>query len=116
MNSLRSHEGSLFIDNRNSPGVPDSVMVPLGYAPGAGKGLYESATYTCSHCNRVVIIEPRRTRERGFCRKCSARICDPCTEVMAKTLTCRSMKEIIDETLEQAVKQTDPVPSILLGT
>lgn len=116
MNSLKNHEGYLYIDNRNSPGVPDSQMIPLGYVAGAGKGLYESATYTCSHCNRVVVIEPKRTRERGYCRKCSSRVCDPCTAIMASTLECRTMKQVIDEALELAVKQAAPASTILLGT
>lgn len=102
--SLRDKEGYLYIDHRNSPGVPDEIMVPLGYAPGAGRGLYESACYTCSHCHRQVVIEPKRTRERGYCRKCSSRICDPCTAIMARTLECRPMAQIIDAALEEAIK------------
>ena len=104
----------MFIDNRNNAGVPDEVMVAMGYPVGAGKGVYESATYTCSHCHAVVIIEPKRTRERGFCRNCNSRICDGCNAVKAQTLTCKSMQRIIDETLEAAVKQADTVQSSIL--
>lgn len=117
MNSLRNHEGYLLIDNRFNQGVPDEVMVSQGLPAGAGKGLFESATFTCSHCNAVVILNPKRTRERGFCRKCSQCICDICTTRMALTLECKPMAQIIDEALEAAVKQADsPVPSLLLGT
>lgn len=117
MQSLKQHEGYMLIDNRVNAGVPDEVMVSLGYPVGAGNGLYESATYTCSHCHAVVIIEPKRTRERGFCRGCNRQICDGCNVVKAQTLLCHSMDQIIDETLEAAVKQAEPVqPSILLQT
>lgn len=101
MKSLRSHEGYMLIDNRNAP-VDDATMVAMGYAPGAGRGLYESATYTCSHCNYVVVIEPKRTRERGYCRKCDQRICDACTAILAKTFECLPMKKLADDVLEAA--------------
>lgn len=116
MSSLRNHEGYLLIDNRHSQGVPDEVMVAQGMPVGAGKGLFESATFTCSHCNAVVVLNPKRTRERGYCRKCSQCICDLCTARMALTLECKPMAQIIDEALEAAVKQAEPASSILLGT
>lgn len=118
MTSLRQHEGWMFVDNRNSQGIDDAQMLALGYPVGAGRGLYESATYTCSHCNSVVVIEPRRTRERGFCRGCNQRICDGCVAVKAQTLQCRTMAQVVDEALTAADKQaeTAPTPSILLAT
>lgn len=117
MNSLKRHEGYVFIDNRNSPGVDDAAMANLGYPTGAGKGLYESATYTCSHCNSIVVIEPKRTRERAFCRGCGQKICDACGVIRARTLTCASMERRISEMQEADVKQADSEqPSILLGT
>ncbi len=96
----------MLIDNRNTAGVSDEAMVALGFPIGAGRGLYESATYTCSHCHAVVIIEPARTRARGFCRGCNRQICDGCEAIKAQTLECRSMDRIIDEVLETAVKQS----------
>lgn len=114
MRSIRAHEGYMVIDNRLSEGIDDATMVALGYPVGAGKGLYESATYTCSHCHAVVVIEPKRTRERGFCRGCSRQICDGCNAIKAKTFECRSMAQIIDEVLESAVRQPEASQSILL--
>lgn len=115
MKTLRNHEGYLMIDNRVSQGIDDATMIAMGYPVGAGKGLFESATYTCSHCHAVVVIEPKRTRERGFCRKCNQRVCDSCEtiRVMAGG-ACRSMAQIIDETLESAVKQADTEPTSIL--
>jgi hypothetical protein len=107
----------MLVDNRNSQGIDDAQMLALGYPVGAGRGLYESATYTCSHCNFVVIMEPKRTRERGFCRGCNQRICDACVAIKAKTLECRTMAQIADETLEAGEKKTDVMAplSILLA-
>jgi hypothetical protein len=33
-------------------------------------------TLTCAHCNRVVVLHPLRERERSWCSKCDAYICD----------------------------------------
>ena len=35
-------------------------------------------SFTCVHCNRAVILNPERTRERNVCRKCDALTCDYC--------------------------------------
>jgi hypothetical protein len=113
MKSLRQHEGYMLIDNRNNAGISDEQMIALGYPVGAGRGLYESATYTCSHCNFVVVMEPKRTRERGFCRGCNQRICDACEAVKAKTMMCKTMAQVIDETLD-AVEHNRPVSPLVL--
>jgi hypothetical protein len=59
------------IDHRASPGTP---TVPEGY-------LFEAPTYTCAHCQFIVVMEPRRERAREVCLKCMAIICDPCHAV-----------------------------------
>lgn len=59
MRSARSLEGYLLIDNRCS-----------------GGGVQEVPVATCSHCHAQVILNPLRTRERSFCRKCFAYVCD----------------------------------------
>lgn len=52
-----------------------------------GKGLLDSRnaitgvhlefnTLTCVHCNRVVVLNPERKRERHTCLKCNAYVCD----------------------------------------
>lgn len=76
MPGKRKQEGYLLLDHRNSPGVPDEMMVSVGLGPGAGHGVYESPTVTCCHCNTVVILNPMRTRARGYCPKCDAYVCD----------------------------------------
>jgi hypothetical protein len=80
MRSKRSHEGWLYIDNRDAPAV--TAAQAAAWAPGrevvgAGvNGVYESALITCSHCQRTVVLNPQRSRERGYCRKCDHYICD----------------------------------------
>ena len=36
----------------------------------------EMPSFTCCHCNRVVILNPERQRPRNTCRKCMALTCD----------------------------------------
>lgn len=42
----------------------------------SGGTLVELHTLTCAHCNRVVALNPARTRERGYCSKCYSYVCD----------------------------------------
>lgn len=106
MKSLKRQEGWLYIDNRNSQGVPDSTMMSLGLPLQSGHGLFETATYTCGHCHATVIIEPKRTRERGYCAPCDRRICDPCNLIRAQTMACASMERTIEQVQEAAEKQS----------
>jgi len=114
LKSLKHHEGLLMIDNRVSEGVPEDVVRASGLPVGAGQGLFEAATYTCSHCQFVVVLEPKRTRPRAFCTGCGQRICDPCDAVRHQTLTCRPMEQIFDEVLESAIKQAETAPPLPL--
>jgi len=104
MKSKRSHEGYLLIDNRNGPGLTDEQAQAAGLPVGAGRGMFESPTYTCSHCQVVVILNPLRTRERAYCAKCDHYICDRCGVAKAQTGECRTVKQLIDELQEQAVQ------------
>ena len=90
-------EGWLFIDNRNAPP-----------APGIPKFL-ETAVYTCSHCQRQIMKNPLRERERAYCRKCDHYICDQCAVVD----NCLPWAKIVDDELEAHARGT---PLILLGT
>lgn len=114
MSSLRSHEGYLMIDQRNSPGMTEEQAVAAGLPPQAAKGLFESASYTCSHCNSIVVIEPKRTRERAYCRGCDQRICDGCGFIRAQDMKCRSFKALIDEMQEADLKQAGSSSTLLL--
>jgi hypothetical protein len=86
--SSKRREGYLLIDNRNSPGVAGTDSVP---SVGAGH-VYESATKTCKHCHVVVILNPLRTRARGYCRKCDDYVCDN----PACNIECVPMNQVFD--------------------
>lgn len=87
LTSLRNHEGELLIDHRNSPGIPGLPQI------------FEAPTYTCKHCQRIVVMNPDRKRERAYCRGCDHLICDPCAAIKAQTMTCRTFDQVIDEIL-----------------
>jgi hypothetical protein len=88
MRSKRSREGYLLIDNR-----------------AAGGGAVESPTITCSHCHRVVVLNPLRTRERGYCPKCDNYICDECEAVrVARGFECLPMTQVFDELENRIIK------------
>lgn len=102
--SLRSLEGYLLIDNRNSPGLTETILEP-GQSPenvplvGAGAS-YESATITCSHCQTVVVLNPMRTRARGYCAKCDHYICDN----PLCSLDCLPLNKVLDDLQERILK------------
>lgn len=100
MSSKRRHEGYLLIDHRDSPGVPHEILAATGKVwPQVSKGqTFESATVTCAHCNTIVILNPNRTRERGYCQKCDQYVCDNpgCSQ------DCRSFVKLLDNLQEQA--------------
>ena len=80
MFSKRSLEGYLMKDHR-----------------AGGGSMFESATLTCSHCQRQVILNPDRSRARGYCPKCDHYVCDACEAVRAQTGTCYTFKQRMDD-------------------
>lgn len=76
--SKRSHEGYLLIENRFAPGISAEEAAKTGKEViGAGlRGRFEAGVLTCSHCQRQVIVNPLRTRDRNWCPKCDHYICD----------------------------------------
>ena len=76
MTTKARHEGYLLIDHSNAPAV-DQELAVKNHVPYVAAGQrFESATITCSHCQRIVILNQNRTRERGYCAKCDHYICD----------------------------------------
>ena len=95
--SPRKYEGYFLRDDRASGG---KVM--------------EAATYTCGHCQAIVMIDPLRTRERPFCKKCDHRLCDTCGAVQAATGgECKNMNHLIEEMREQAARAPQYQPLII---
>ena len=81
--------GYLDLDNRN-----------------AGQGRFEADTYTCTHCQRIVVMNPERKRERYKCRGCTHHICDPCAVARTAGAPCRTFAQIADEVLLMAEKSS----------
>jgi DNA-directed RNA polymerase subunit RPC12/RpoP len=63
----------------------------------AGGALLERATYTCTHCSAVVVMNPDRTRERYKCRGCNHLICDGCAALRAAGGPCHTVQQKYDE-------------------
>lgn len=95
-------EGYLLIDNRDSPGVPDDLVRASGreFANAPAGKMFESATKTCCHCQTIVVLNPDRTRPRGYCRKCDNYVCDnpQCN------LECVPAKKVLDVAQENAFR------------
>jgi hypothetical protein len=90
------------------------MAVAAGLPPGAGRGTYESATYTCSHCCQVVVINPLRTRAREYCARCDHIICDRCGALRAANGgECKTFQQTIDE-IRKAAEHDQPVPQTLI--
>lgn len=115
MGSKRDHEGYLFIDSRNGP-ISEEVLRWAGLPENAGRGIFETATYTCSHCQVVVYLNPKRNRERAWCKKCDHYICDACGALYGMNYECVPYRKRLDDALEAAAKQSEPTanPVILL--
>jgi len=106
----RSLEGYLLIDNRHAPPVSLEMARASGKEVlGAGvAGVVEMPVLTCSHCHRGVAVQPLRTRDRAYCRKCDHYICDECAVVA--TLNggvCEPLTKRLDLLQEQAAKPTN---------
>lgn len=97
MGSKLAKEGYFMADHRDSPGLSPVMEHAAGLPPGAGHGMFEAPTYTCSHCCRVVIMRPDRRRDRAWCAKCDRYICDGCGAAMTLLGECRSIDRIVDE-------------------
>ncbi len=65
--------------------------------------LVERATKTCAHCGTPVVVEPRRLRPRGHCRKCDDFLCDPCV-LLQRLHGCVPFAKVIDK-LEQKARR-----------
>lgn len=109
----RQKEGYLLIDHKDSPGVPEELIraaIAAGKpaAPAVRSGqTYESATITCCHCNRVVILNPDRKRARGYCAKCDHYVCD----LPACNLECNPFQRLLDDLHHQAASYGGIFPS-----
>jgi hypothetical protein len=92
--------GYVEIDHRQSP-IPAKDL-----PPGVSANYFEADTYTCSHCQVVVVMNPARVRARHKCGGCNHHICDPCAARRAAGDPCKTFQQIIDEVREAVLRQT----------
>lgn len=78
-----------------------------------GNTMFEADTYTCRHCEFVVLLNKYRTRPRYKCRGCTHLICDRCAAIVEAGAGCRTMEQKIDELREQAARPAES-PAIIL--
>lgn len=83
------------IDHRASPGISSEVSIAAGLPADAGRGVFESATVTCRHCQRIVILNPDRSRPREYCLGCNHYICDSCAAIAVKA-GCVPFAKVLD--------------------
>lgn len=112
--SKRSLEGEILIDHSASPGLRPEDLGTFD-APAVPKGeLYESPLIVCGHCQYAVILNPNRTRDRGWCQHCDQYLCDGCTERLHVTLRCDNFQMQIDR-LVNAIESHGTSPLLLQG-
>src|SRR3990172_11116798 len=98
MSSLKRHEGYLMIDNRHNPAINEELVTVYNFPSLRANSLFECATITCAHCNTVVILNPDRSRPRGYCRSCDKYVCDN----PACSAECRNFDKLLDD-IQEAV-------------
>ncbi len=113
MTSLGKHGGELTIDHSNSPGIPPDLAakwraqgIPVAEA---GEKL-EMATFACSHCNSIVLLNPARKRPREVCRKCMHVVCDRCVD------NCTPFEAIAERVMAGRQLTVDQGTNLLLPT
>lgn len=115
LKSLRHHAGYLEIDHRDSPGLTaaDVAHIP-GAMPVAAGSVLERDVKQCSHCQRTIVLQPLRVRDRGYCPKCDHYVCDDCETIRVKTGACVpavQMFDAVQNRLATRVDRGEPVPS-----
>ena len=107
MRTKRSQEAYLLIDHRNSPGISQEFIHANHLdAPAVGAGqVFESAMAVCGHCGADVVLNPNRTRERGWCWSCDKYLCDGCTTLRTVSgVPCKPMAQQLDEIYTRLTK------------
>lgn len=86
----RSYGYMQIIGGPRSNDFPDPAMASL-------QACGEADTYTCGHCQKVVIIKPGGKNDDGVCRHCWALVCPKC----AGEQRCKPIEAQIEEKLRK---------------
>lgn len=105
MFSKRELEGYFCVDHRQSPGITPEQALAVGSnaIPVPAGMLFEAPFIKCSHCSASVVLNPKRTRSRGYCPKCDHYVCDLCEADRVRTGECYPMKKFIAEYVDAMV-------------
>ena len=112
MFSKRSLEGEILIDHTASPGLTPEEVGSFSEVVVKRGDRFESAINTCGHCSCVIVLNPNRTRERGWCSKCDRYVCDGCAYILHLTLECKNIKKTI-ETVYEDFERFGPSPLLV---
>lgn len=119
MFSKRELEGYLMIDHRESPGITPEQAAAAGHGtiPVCSGTLFQAATINCHCCTRLVVVNPDRTRARGYCPTHDAYSCDLCEAERVRTGVCVPFKKVIDDFMDAVGKgqSTQPVVDAFLN-
>lgn len=103
--------GYYMVDQRAS-GLPVAAGLPTSL----GGALVECPTYTCTHCERVVLMNSERVRPRYKCHGCNHLICDRCAEEKLTKFggRCFTYKQQLDEIITREVQALRDDQSVIL--
>ncbi len=111
--TLAHHAGFLEIDHRDSPGLrPEDVAHVPGAIPVGQGQVLERDVKQCSHCQRAVVLNPGRVRDRAVCPKCYHYICDECEAIRVKSGDCVPWAKVMDVAYEQLVTGKLETPAV----
>jgi hypothetical protein len=109
MPSKRDREGYLLVDHRESPGFTCEEatwggLEPIAAMVGKGQKL-EAPTYTCRHCQRQVIINPKRNRPHEYCSGCDHYLCERCALIRrVNGGECKPWRKVVEEYYKKNAK------------
>jgi len=94
-------EGYLEIDHRESPGFTpeEAARAGRGTIPVPKNTRLQSATYNCCGCERMIVKNPLRERERNYCRQCDRYMCDNCSLSLKLTGRHVPYKKMLEEAM-----------------
>jgi hypothetical protein len=106
VSSKRRYEGYAEIDHRESPGITPEFMrknhLEMPAVPGGQ--ILKTAFVVCHCCLRDIILNPDRSRERGYCSKHDAYLCDDCGAAQKAGAVCIPFKQRFDQWYDALVK------------
>jgi hypothetical protein len=107
MPSKRAREAYIMIDHRNSPGIsPEFLRANNLDGPAVGAGVtFESAMAVCHCCGADVVLNPNRSRDRAWCMKHDAYLCDLCDAARSAGQDCTPYEQKLTAIFDSPTKE-----------